>query len=417
MFARIIKIVMNGKERDGMLSLKGIMCSRYLLLSIMLLITSLATGAVDPKLIYTQSTDALYNLDFNTAQRGYETLTQDYPDNPDYWNALAASIWLHIMYDQQKLNVESFSGGSLGTKNSRDVVNPAEEKRLRETINVAIAKADAILKKNPKDVRALYAKGISNATLASFEASAKRAYFSAGTKAKIARDLHQQVLELDPSFDDARTSVGAFNYVVGVVPGFVRFLLMPIGIRSAGKDVGIQQLEIAAAKGKTTATDARMMLIVVYNREKRYDDALKNITELHARYPRNFIFELAKASTYGKMKRWDDAVATYKQIIAKVEGKKDGYERLAVHKVYYSLATSNVERLQFEEAINAFNYVAKSKEAPPDDRANAYLWMGKIYDSDNKREKALEQYDAILALNCDSGIKSQAQQYKRRPFK
>ena len=383
----------------------------------MLLFAALAAAAVDPKLIYDQSTDALYNLDFNTAQHGYETLTRDYPDNPDYWNALAASIWLHIMYEQQKLNVESFSGGSLGTKDSRDAVNPAEEKKLRDTINIAIAKADAMLKKNPKDIAALYAKGIANATLASFEASAKRAYFSAGSKAKVARDLHEQVLELDPSFDDARTSVGAFNYVVGAVPGFVRFLLMPLGIRSAGKDVGIQQLETAAARAKTTATDARMMLIVVYNREKRYDDALKDITELHARYPRNFIFELAKASTYGKMKHWDDAVATYQQIVAKVEGKKDGYERLAVHKVYYALGTSNMERLHFDEAMVAFNHVAKSKDAPPDDKANAYLWIGKMYDTSGERPKALQQYDAILALNCNPGIKSQAQQFKRRPFK
>jgi tetratricopeptide (TPR) repeat protein len=192
---------------------------------------------------------------------------------------------------------------------------------------------------------------------------------------------------------------------------------MPLGIRSAGKDVGIEHLETAAVRAKTTATDARMMLIVVYNREKRYDDALKDITELHARYPRNFIFELAKASTYGKMKRWDDAVATYQQIIAKVEGKKDGYERLAVDKVYYALGTSNVERLHFDEAMAAFNHVAKSKAAAANDKGNAYLWMGKMYDTSGERANALQQYDAILALNCDSGIKSQAQQLKRRPFK
>src|SRR5262249_31894454 len=204
--------------------------------------------AADPKFIYDQSTDALYNLDFNTAQHGYEILTHDYPDNPDYWNALAASIWLRIMYDQQKLNVESFSGSSLGTKDSRDAASPADEKRLRDTIAAAIAKSDVMLKKNPKDIRALYAKGIADATLASFEASAKRSYLSAGSRAKAARDLHQQVLEIDPTFDDARMSVGMFNYVVGVIPGFVRFLLLPLGIRSAGKELGIQQLETAAAK-------------------------------------------------------------------------------------------------------------------------------------------------------------------------
>jgi tetratricopeptide (TPR) repeat protein len=373
--------------------------------------------ATDPKLLYEQSTDALYNLDFNTAQQGYETLTREYPDNPDYWNALASSIWLHILYDQQKLSIDSFSGSSLGTKESRDATNPKDEKRLRDTVDIAIAKADAMLKKNPNDVRALYAKGIANATLASFEASAKRAYLSAGRKAKAARDLHQQVLSLDPTFYDAQMSVGAFNYVVGVVPGVIRFLLMPLGIRSAGKDVGIQQLETAAAKGKSTSTDARMMLIVVYNREQRYDQALQIVGALHARYPHNFIFELAKGQIYGKLKRWDDAAETYQQILAKVAAKKDGYERLAPHKVYYSLGTTDVERLQFTSALDAFSHVTKSKESSVDDKAAAHLWMGKIYDSGGQRDEALKQYDAILALDCDDDYKSQAQQFKRKPFK
>jgi tetratricopeptide (TPR) repeat protein len=408
---------MNGKERDGMLSLKGIMLRRYLLFCVILLGCGLWAAAADPKAIYDQSTDALYNLDFSTAQRGYETLTHDYPDNPDYWNALASSMWLHIMYNQEKLNLESFSGSSFGTKDSKDAVSAADEKRLRDTLATAIAKADAMLKKNPKDVQALYAKGISNATLASFEAGAKRSYFSAGGKAKAARDLHQQVLNIDPNFDDARMAVGAVNYTVGVMPGFIRFLLMPLGIRSDGKDVGIQQLETAAAKGKNSSTDARMMLIIVYNREKRYEQALKNITELHQRYPRNFIFELSEASTYGKMKRWDDAVKTYERILAKVDGKKDGYERLPAYKVHYAIGSANIERYQFETALTNFDHVVQMKEAAPNAKASAYLWMGKIYDTSGRRAEALKQYDALLALDCDSELKSQAQQFKRKPFK
>jgi tetratricopeptide (TPR) repeat protein len=393
------------------------MLRRCVSLSFLLFGFCLCVRAADPQLLYQQSTDALYNLDFNIAQQGYETLTREHPDNPEYWNALASSIWFKILYDQQKLSIEGFSGGSLGTKDSKDSVNPADEKRLRDTVAIAIDKSDALLKKNPKDIHALYAKGIANATLASFEASAKRAYFAAGSKAKTARNLHQQVLELDPNYDDARLSVGAFNYVVGVIPGLIRAVLWPLGLRSDGKDVGIQQLETAAAKGKTTSTDARMMLIVVYNREKRFDQALQTVNTLHQRYPRNFIFELSKASIYGKMQRWDDAVTTYRQILAKAESKKDGYERLAAHKVYYSLGTSSMERHQFDDAIDAFGRVAKSKDADPNEKANAMLWVGKMHDTAGRRDEAIQQYDAVLALNCDSDIKSQAQQYKKRAYK
>src|SRR5439155_17086673 len=314
-------MVMSGNERDGMLSLKGIMMSRCPFVCLIVLVCGLvqSADASDQKQIYGQSADALYNLDFSTAQRGYETLTRESPDNPDYWNALASSIWLKIIYDQQKLNIESFSGNSsFGTKESKDAVNPADEKRLRETLATAMSKAEALLKENPNDVRALYALGVSNATLASFEGSAKRSYLAAHSKAKTARNLHQQVLKLDPTFDDARLAVGTYDYVIGVIPAFFRFLLAPLGVRSAGKDEGIRELETAAAKGKMASTDARMVLTVVYAREKKYDQALNLINELHGKYPRNFLFELAKGSIYGKMMKGDDAVHVYEDVLAKV---------------------------------------------------------------------------------------------------
>src|ERR1051326_164783 len=189
-----------------------------LLLFALLVVALLKNTALgnDAKETYDQATDASYNLDFETAERGFETLTLDYPDDPDYWNALASLRWLKIALSQQKLNLESFSGKSLGTRESRDAVSPAQEKKFRDTIATAIQKADAILTKNPNDVHALYAKGISNGTLGSFEATIKRSYVAAYTKARVARDLHEQVLKLDPMFDDAQLSIGAYDYVIGV---------------------------------------------------------------------------------------------------------------------------------------------------------------------------------------------------------
>jgi tetratricopeptide (TPR) repeat protein len=413
---------MMGVEREGMLSLKGIivllLCALFCQPLLAAQDAASAPGAtVDPARLYADSTNALYNLDFNTAQRGYEALTRSFPDNPDYWNALASSFWLKITYDQQKLNIESFSGkASFGTKESKESVNPEDEKRLRDTVATAMAKAQTILDKNPKDVHALYAMGIANATLASFESTVKRSYLSAHGKAKTARNLHQQVLTLDPSFDDARLSVGTYDYVIGVIPSFFRLLLAPFGVHSAGKDAGIRQLETAAAKGKMASTDARMVLTVVYVREKKYDEALKLLDELHGRYPRNFLFELAKGSIYGKMMQGDNAVHVYEGILAKVHAKKDGYERLREARVYSLLGNANIDRMQFEKAGEEFAHVVTSHDATTDEKGSAYLWMGKIYDSKKDRASAIKQYDLLLKLDCDPGLKAEAQKFKRRPY-
>src|SRR5262252_7673916 len=99
--------------------------------------------AVDPQKTYAEGTDHLYSLDFFQAEEAFRSLTKAYPDNPDYWNALASSYWLKILYDQQKLNIESFSGKDrFGTLDSKDTVSEAAEQQLRDTIDKALAAAE-----------------------------------------------------------------------------------------------------------------------------------------------------------------------------------------------------------------------------------------------------------------------------------
>jgi tetratricopeptide (TPR) repeat protein len=376
-----------------------------------------SAAAVDPKQTYDRSSNALYNLDFNTAEKGYETLTREYPDNPDYWNALASAIWLKITFKQQKLNLESFSQATtFGTEESSDDVAPAEEKRFRSAVATAIAKADALLKKNPKDIHAMYEKGVATGTLASFEGTVKRAYGTAISDAKASKKVQQEVLKLDPTFDDARMSVGSYDYIAAVAPAVVRLLLSVWGLGSPGKDAGIQELETAAAKGKTVSTDAKMILSVVYSKEQRYDDALRVMSQLYAEYPRNFLFELSLASTYSKMTRFGDARHIYEQVLTKIQSKKDGYDQIRPERVYYLLGNDDIRAEQFDKAIADFSGVTAGKNATPDEKAGSYLWIGKIFDSKRDRVRAVEQYTAAASLNCSAKLKAEALQYKRRPF-
>ncbi len=365
---------------------------------------------------YQEAVDALYNLDFSTAEHGFDTLIQRSTNNPDYWNGRASTILLKILFDQQKFNTESFTGASFGTKSSANSVNPVDEQKLRNNVATAIDKANAILARNPKDVRALYAIGVANATLASFEGLARRSYVSAHSKAKVARNTHQQVLRIDPNFVDARLSVGVYDYGVGVLPWTMRLLLGIVGI-SGNKQEGIRNLEMVAAKGPRASTDAKLMLIVIYEREHRYDDELRLIDELLARYPRNFQLELSKATIYGKMKNWDEAARVYGQILAKIQSKKNGYERLREELVYHQIGKSDVNGLKLDEAVAAFSRVVESDKSTADEKADSHNWMGMIFDSRNERSKAVEHYNAVLKLDCDAGYKDTAQGYLKRPYK
>ncbi|HET9218852.1 MAG TPA: tetratricopeptide repeat protein, partial [Terriglobia bacterium] len=183
-----------------------------------------------------------------------------------------------------------------------------------------------------------------------------------------------------------------------------------------GKEAGIRDLEIAAAKGVRAVVDARMLLVVVYGREQKYDKALKLLDELHAKYPRNFMLEMSKASLYTKMKRWDLAAQSYRQITEKIATRKDGYERMRIEKVYYELANSDFQAQKFDEATRTFGLVASGSAATPSEKAHAHLWMGRMSDSRRNRADALKHYNAVLGLDVDSEIKSDAQRLIRKPF-
>jgi len=385
------------------------------LLSVFLFLIPQVLLAQDADQLYRSGVEALYNLEFETAERDFSELTKMDPQNPNRWNQLASAMWLRIVAKQEKLNLEGFSGASIGTEDSSDLINPGEEKQLRDTLNTAMSKADAILTANPKDVAALYAKGTSKAILAGFEGLAKRSLLAAYSNARSARDLHSRVLELDPHFKDAALSIGVYDYAVASIPGWVRLVLGMFGVHG-DKDSGIAMIADAAKNGASVSTDAKMLLVIVYNREKRYDESLALLSELHTRYPQNYLLELSKASVYSRFHDFHNAVSAYSAVLKKIENGEKGYEHVQAPRILLLLAKAHLDNSADAEAIMTYERVILDGRATDTDRANARLWLGKIYDIFKDRSKALAQYDAILSLNCSPRIKQEAQKYKKKPF-
>ena len=74
-----------------------------------------------------------------------------------------------------------------------------------------------------------------------------------------------------------------------------------------GREKGLELVEGAASYPGENQPDARFALILLYNREKRYDDALKQLAVLKERYPQNRLVWLETGSTCLRAGRWADA--------------------------------------------------------------------------------------------------------------
>jgi hypothetical protein len=115
---------------------------------------------------------------------------------------------------------------------------------------------------------------------------------------KMVRDADkyaQGLLVAAPDAADAYLTLGAANCIIGSLPGFERLFLGFAGIHG-NKQVGIQQLEIAAERGHYLRPFAKIMLALAAQREKKPEVARAQLQELVAEFPENPLFarELSK---------------------------------------------------------------------------------------------------------------------------
>ena len=92
------------------------------------------------------------------------------------------------------------------------------------------------------------------------------------------------MLALAPHRKDAGLIVGTYRYIVATLSLPLRWVAYMAGF-GGDSERGMQLIEEAAAYGGDNQTDARFALVLLYNREKRYDDALKQLARLRERLP------------------------------------------------------------------------------------------------------------------------------------
>lgn len=155
--------------------------------------------------------------------------------------------------------------------------------------------AQQVLRKSPDDTNALFAMTLSVGMEADYASLIDKKQMDSLKKIGQADEYAKKLLRVAPEAADAYLTLGTANYVIGSLPGVKRFLLGFAGVRG-NRRVGMQQLEIAAAKGHYLRPFAKIMLALAALREKQLDVARTHLKELVAEFPENPLFakELAK---------------------------------------------------------------------------------------------------------------------------
>ena len=280
----------------------GLACAALILAT-----ASPARGNPESEALRAKAASQIYSLDHDLAVATFRQAVAADPQDAGAYRGLAASSWLSITFRRGNMTVDDY----LGRPNRPSIAplpNPPQETvaAFRDAIERAMAIARKRIAQNPRDADAHYQLGAAVGLRASYMATVEGSVMGAFRAAREAYEEQETVLALAPTRKDAGLIVGTYRYIVAALALPLRWVAYVAGF-GGGKERGLRLIEEAAAYSGDNRTDARFALILLYNREKRYDDALKQLAQLREQYPRNRLMWLETGSTCLRAGRPADA--------------------------------------------------------------------------------------------------------------
>jgi hypothetical protein len=276
--------------------------------------------------------------------------------------------------------------------------------------------AEKALAKNPGDKSAQYFLASTYGILAAFAITVDHSKVQAFEYGKKSYQLHLQLVSRDPSYYDSYMTLGIYEYIVGNLPWYAKWLAQVAGYHGS-VERGFEYLRLAADKGEFAADDARAMLMLFYVRGTQYQQALGIQEYLQKKYPRNYILPLTRGQILEKMGARDLAAAEYQKVIANSEAGIPNFDRIKMATARYTFGQKFLDLERPDLALTQFLAAIQDNRTPERERVLSYLCAGKALDLLGRHTEALNQYRMVLTMSDIEGAHHQAKTFIDRPYR
>jgi tetratricopeptide (TPR) repeat protein len=364
--------------------------------------------------------EATYNLDYERARDLFaEAIAADPNDDAAYRGAASLS-WLRVLFLRGTVLVEDYLGHLKSTSDVRLPPPPPDlDTAFHKDIDHAIALGEKAVDKRYNDASSHYALGAALGINASYAGSVEGRVFGAMRLARRAFSESEMALELDPKEVQAGLVAGTYRYLVSTLPAAVRVMAYVVGF-GGGKEQGLRLIERAASSPGEVQTDAKAALVLIYNREHRYDDAVNEIRWLERAYPQNRLFVLEEASTLIRGRRFAEADKVLESAMARLAQDprprmpgEDGRWRFKRGVARLHLGRLDGAEEDLKAAVSApgmFGWLL----------ARIHVELGKLDDLRGDRAAAVRQYRIALAITKtahDEQAETEATELLSKPYK
>jgi tetratricopeptide (TPR) repeat protein len=413
----------------------------HILLALMVLVLSLnaraqKTSTAQPALLdrtlsdasFTKGIEDMHNLDFEEARRHFEEVQQRFPDHPAGQYYLAANLFLRTLTKPSRLLplLSNLSGSKTFGQNSEDKVDQDTVRQFRALTRQARLLAQARLARESRDPVALYFLGATQGLSAAFKGTLEDSVVGAMREGSSGVDRHRELIKLDPNFHDAELSIGLYDYTVGALPFPVKLLAAIASIRGSKKR-GLETLERVGREGRLERYISRLMLVILYKREKRYAEAVERARELTASYPHNYLFKLAEAdalvsqATAHGLTNQAAAAGLEREAFAIFDSILNSPVARAappppVELIHFIYGEALLKAGQSERAARQFLAAASAPRAEISIVTIAHLRGAQAFDLAGRRREALAKYEIVMKRPDAYHSRERAAQGLRKPY-
>jgi hypothetical protein len=250
---------------------------------------------------YPASLDAgfhdMYNLQFDQAHAIFAEYMKQHPEDPMGPVSDAAAYLFSEFHRNGVLDVDLFTNDDNYTHHHKDNLDPKVKIAFDSALDKTNQLADAMLKTDPNSPVALFAKTLAYGLHADYTSLLERRDIAGFEYTKSGSAYAHQLLQVDPQAYDAYLAVGMENYILGLKPAPVRWLLRMAG-GETDQALGEKDLELTAAHGHYLAPLAKLLLAVAAIRDKNKPKARELLSSLAKEFPNNPLYaaQLAKIS-------------------------------------------------------------------------------------------------------------------------
>lgn len=232
----------------------------------------------------------MYNLEFDAAHQTFRDWEKTHPDDP-MGPVSNAAAFLFAEFDRLHiLQSEFFTDDEAFEERRKISPDPEVKRRFEAALENTRQLVAHRLALSPGDPDAAFAEILCHGLRADYMALIEKRYLASLSEMKTGRVLAEKLLAAHPRMYDALLAVGVENYMLGLKPAPIRWVLR-MGGAQTDKEEGVRQLQLTAQHGRYLRPFAQLLLAVASLRDQDRNGARRLLASLSTEFPGNRLYK------------------------------------------------------------------------------------------------------------------------------